>query len=171
MGLIEAVFALFLLLLMALLLASTLPISARSARMSADYIAAQALVNKKITQLQNAGYGKINGPSLGQGGEAIVDGAPTLPTATKNAGGDQSFAFPFTVADSLQTLVGVNAATGANAAVGTIAFEPYLPSAATASGVTTYSLIRATVSVRWADSRGKLHQASGSTLIPTANLN
>ena len=53
---------------MALLLASTLPISARSARMSADCIAAQALVSKKITQLQNAGYGKINGPSLGQSG-------------------------------------------------------------------------------------------------------
>jgi type II secretory pathway pseudopilin PulG len=171
MGLIEAVFALFLLLLMALLLAATLPVSARSTRMSADYIAAQALVNKKIVQLQNIGYGKINGPSLGQNGEAIVDGTPTDPTATKNADGSQSFSFPFTATDALGDTIGVNATTGVNVSVGTVAFEPYAPSAVTVSGVTTYSLIRATVSVRWADSRGQLRIASGSTLIPKANLN
>ena len=171
MGLIEAVFALFLLLLMALLLASTLPISARSTRMSADYIAAQALVNRKITQLQSAGYGKINGPSLGQAGDRIVDDAPAEPTAAKNADGSKSFSFPFTATESISALLGIDGGIGANAPTGTIYFQPYAPSGVTASGVTTYSLIQATVTVRWTDSRGQTRLASGATLIPKANLN
>ena len=171
MGLIEAVFSLFLLLLMALLLAATLPVSARSTRMSADYIAAQALVNEKITELQNLGYGEINGPSLGQNGEGIVDGTPAEPTAAQNADGSKVFSLPFTDCEAINDAIGVRATTGTNAPSGTIAFAPYIPSGVTTNGATTYSLIRATVYIRWRDSRGQARQASGTTLIPKANLN
>ncbi|MGC4044226.1 MAG: hypothetical protein QM758_10545 [Armatimonas sp.] len=168
--LLEAIFGLFLLLLMALLLAATLPISARSNTLGADAVAAQAVVSSKLAQLQQSGYGKLNGPSLGQDGDGLVDGTPTQPTATENADGSQSMRFTFTQTDAIVDKVGANITQGASQPEGTIFLAPYAPSATVVDGKTIYPLVRATAIVRWTDSRGQRHFASGATLIPKAKV-
>lgn len=168
--LLEAVFGLFLLLLMALLLAATLPISARSNTLGADAVAAQALVSSKLAQLQQSGYGKLNGPSLGQNGDGLVDGTPANPTASENADGAQSMNFTFTQTDAVVDKVGANITQGASQPEGVVFIAPYAPSGVLIDGKTIYPLVRATVTVRWSDSRGQRHFASGATLIPKAKV-
>ena len=169
--LIEALLALFVLVLMALLMAAALPISARSTQLGTDANAAQILVNRKLAQIQQAGYGKLNGPALGQDGDGIVDGVPLHPTATENAAGAQSVRFEFVKTDQVVTKLGVDATTGDARPEAAIFLAPYAPSAKTINGKVTYSLIRATAFVRWGDSRGQRHFTSGSTLIPKVKLN
>jgi hypothetical protein len=168
--LLEALFGMFLLLLMAMLLAATLPISARSNTLGADAVAAQALVSRKLAQLQQAGYGKLNGPSLGENGDSIVDGTPANPTASVNADGSQNARFEFTRIDAIGEKLGADIQTGVTQPEGLLFLSPYAPAATVVDGRTTYPLVRATAVVRWSDSRGQRHFASGTTLIPKAKV-
>ncbi len=163
--LLEALFALFILILMALLLAATLPISTRSNTLSADSLAAQALVSRKLAQVQSAGYGKLNGPALAESG--VVDGTPAHPTATENADGTQSAAFLFTQIDALSEKLGVKS----TAPEGRLFLAPFAPAELVVEGRLTYTLVRATAVVRWTDSQGLRHFASATTLVPKVKVN
>jgi flagellar motor protein MotB len=163
--LVDAVFALFLLLVMALFIVACLPMAARSNKFGAEAVVAQGLIGRKLAQLQQAGYGKLNGPALGQEGDGIVDGTPQEPTATQNADGARRMRFTFTRTDTLSEKLGTNIAVGEDATEGLLFLAPYPPSEIVVDGKASFPIVRATVVIRWKDSRGMPHFRSGATLI------
>jgi hypothetical protein len=172
----EVILAMVILMFMVLLVAAVVPTSLRTSRYSADYSQAASLVQHKINQLQDAGYNGMTGPKLGGGGLAVVDGSPSSPAT--NPLGDQSATFEFTQQDRIwQYFAGGMDSTGAqvttsNSPHGYIYLAPYVPSAYTnAAGASEYGLIRATVTVQWWTSKGKMQSFSGTTLIPRVTVN
>ena len=159
---LEVMLSLLFFTMMALLVASVVPMAARSSRQGNDFNQASALLLHKIDQLQTIGYAKLDAGNLVALG--VVDSAGTLPVA--NPVGDLSGSATFSAADRL-------AAYFANAGAepkGDLALAPYAPSAKVSGGVTIYSVIEATVTVRWRDVRNQVHTQSMRTLIPKSPL-
>ena len=164
---VEVVMAMFVLSMMALMCAAVIPAATRSSHYTADYSQAQSLVMHKINQVQEAGYTNMNGPGLGQSGQDVVDGTPTSPTASANAGGSQSASFEFTTTDNLWRYFpgGANssgtASTASNRPRGFLSIAPYSPSSV--SGV--YDFIQVTITVQWTDARGRTQNYGATTLV------
>lgn len=173
---LEVVLSLVILLFMGVMVTAVLPISLGMTRASADYTHAASLVQHKINQLQDAGYTKLTGPSLGQSGLKLVDGTPGAPAT--NATGSATATFEFTDCDRLwQYFSGGmdesgNQVISATSPRGYLYLAPYAPSSyVNATGVTEYGLVRATVTVQWWTSRGRPQSFSATTLIPRVNVN
>jgi type II secretory pathway pseudopilin PulG len=168
----EVMLAMIILTSMVILTGTTLPIMARSVRYASEFNQAQMLVMHKISQLQEAGYDKIEGSDLNQNNLKIIDGTGTTPL--NNANGDVSGTVEFTTTDNLwryfpggMTTSGTQDTSSSTRPRGYIFIEPYTPSAVVNGSTTTYNLIRVTVTVQWWGwgSRNNMHHYSASTLI------
>lgn len=144
----EIYMALIIFTLMALLVAAVVPMSARSVRYGNDYTQAATLAMHKVNQLQESGYTNIN---RNLNTLLVVDSNGTLPTAANNVNGDKTGAATFTDRDELDTyFVG-----GVSEPSGTITITPFTPSAQVVNSVTSYTIIQATIEVKWRDTRGR----------------
>jgi archaellum component FlaF (FlaF/FlaG flagellin family) len=155
----EVYLALIVFTLMALMVAAVIPMSARSVRYGNDYTQAATLAMHKVNQLNEAGYSNINrnlnSPLV------VVDSNGSLPSATNNVNGDKTGSSTFTTRDNMATyFVG-----GVSDPTGTISIAPFTPSISVVSGVTSYSIIQATVTVNWRDVRGRQQTYVTRTLI------
>ena len=173
---LEVVLAMVVMLFMTILVAAVVPISLRTAHYNSDFTHAASLVQHKINQLQDAGYYAIDGPTLGQNGLKIVDGTPGSPA--NNLNGSQSCDFEFTDTDKLwQYFSGGmdsagNRVTDSRSPRGFIYISPYEPSQFDNAALgMKYGLIRATVTVQWWTSKGRMQSFSGTTLIPRVMVN
>lgn len=172
---IEVVFAMFILMLMALMFAVVVPTSARSTRYASDYAQASSVVMHKLNQVQDAGYANMDGPGLGGSGALIVDGSPSTPANNDN--GDQTFTAEFTDRDKLWEYfsggrdASGNRITSGNIPRGYLYVSPYAPSAITSGSTTTYSLVRVTATVQWWNAKGQLQTFSATTLVPKTTVN
>jgi prepilin-type N-terminal cleavage/methylation domain-containing protein len=154
---VEVVMSLIVFTIMALITAAVVPISARSVRYGNDYTQAATLAMHKANQLQEAGYANINRNLTSLG---VVDNNGTLPLATVTNGSGTGSS-TFTTKDNLATyFVG-----GASAPAGILTVAPYLPSGVTVGSVTTYSVVRVTIEVKWRDVRGRSQNYFTTTLI------
>jgi type II secretory pathway pseudopilin PulG len=165
---LEVVLSVLFFTMMTLLVAVSIPMAARSSRQSSDTVQASSLLRHKIDQLQGAGYSQMNGVDLKR--LNVIDnagmGVLNSPNPTANANGDQSGDAPFTRADNLEAFF-VNASSHPE---GHIEIAPYQPSVKGSGGGTYYTVIQATVSVRWKDTRGQVRSLSMRTLIPKTTL-
>ena len=168
----EVLLAMVILTSMIIIVGATLPIMARSVRYASDFNQAQSLVMHKIAQLQEAGHANIEGNILNQNNLKIIDGTGTAPQG--NANGNVTATVEFTTTDNLWRYFpggantnGTQNTTSATRPRGYIFIEPFIPSAVVNGSVTTYNLIRVTVTVQWWGwgSRGIMHHYSASTLI------
>jgi hypothetical protein len=167
--LIEVLLAAFIFLMMTLMLASVLPAAARHTRYSATYSQAVALCQRKMDQVQEAGWGKINEYNLRELGiidnsPGVVDGLATLysftendsPPNTNNADNITSF-FP--------------GGTRVNSRVnGTIRVEPWESGYVTVNGNPQPSLMKVTVRLAWRESKGAQSSFSMTSLISRMTL-
>ena len=159
---LEVVLSLLFFTMMALLVAAVVPMAARSSRHGNDYNQASALLLHKIDQLQTIGYSQLGAGNLVALG--VVDSAGTLPVVNPN--GDQSGSATFSTADRLAAYF-VGAGTEPK---GDLTLAPYAPSVKVSGTTTVYTVIEATVMVRWRDVRNQVHTQSMRTLIPKSPL-
>jgi len=103
--LIEVLVAAFILLLMAMMVAAVVPISARGTHQSRSYTQTVLLAQRKIDQLQELTYNNVEGPTIKQGTEPIVDNGGSTTGLTP----DGYRKFPFTDVEDLPKLLGPGA--------------------------------------------------------------
>jgi Tfp pilus assembly protein PilV len=168
--LFEVILALFIFLMMSLMFSAVVPTAARSARYSNSYNYAVALCQRKVDQLQEAGWGKLNETDLRSLG--IIDATPE---ATDGAAKIYSFTSNISAtnpnnADNIAQYFpgGTNAATRPT---GTIRVEPWTPSTVYIGGSPQDTLKRVTVTIAWRDARGAPSSFSISSLITRMTLN
>lgn len=162
--LIEVLLAAFIFLMMALMLASVLPAAARNTRYSATYSQAVALCQRKMDQLQEAGWGKLTETDLRTLGiidssAGVVDGLAMTysftqndsPANTNNADNLSSF-FPGGTNDSSRV-------------IGTIRVEPWESGYVTVNGTPEPSLMKVTVRLAWREAKGTQSSFSMTSLI------
>ncbi|MGC4046304.1 MAG: hypothetical protein QM758_21145 [Armatimonas sp.] len=159
---LEVVLSILFFTMMVLLVATTVPMAARSSRQSSDSVQASSLILHKIDQLQSVGYAKQNGLTLAS--LRVVDDAGTLPTTNDDGAG--SGAADFTTTDHLSAYF-VNA--GANPR-GTIHLAPYMPSQKGSGSGIYYTVVQATIIMTWKDSRDQSRSLAMRTLIPKTPL-
>lgn len=99
--LFEVLLAVTVLLIMAVMFAAVVPVATRGTHMSRSYSQAVLIAQRKIDQMQGAGFNQLSGATLSDA-LRIVDagGAPTMP------GGDT---FEFTSRDQLTAVLGPRA--------------------------------------------------------------
>jgi|GEM_PF-3436110 hypothetical protein len=170
--LIEVLFALFILLLMGLMVASVIPVAARSTRMANSHSLAVQIVQRKIDQLQDksAGYAKLEGSSLKS--LNIIDSGWTQAgtvykqgTTVESYGSNYSVTGKFTAVDNLASYF-------PNGVTGTITVTPWAPAVKSVSGQQKAMLMNVTVTLEWRNTPdGPLNNFSASTLITKMPMN
>lgn len=162
--LIEVLLAAFIFLMMALMLASVLPAAARNTRYSATYSQAVALCQRKMDQLQEAGWGKLNEADLRALGiidsnVGTTDGAATLYSFTQNDSPPNN-----NNADNITSFFpgGTNVETRV---LGTIRVEPWESGYVTVNGNLEPSLMKVTVRIAWREAKGGQSSFSMTSLI------
>ena len=167
---LEVVLALFIFLMMTMMFSAVVPTAARSARYSNSYNYAVALCQRKVDQLQEAGWGKLNVTDLQTLGiidssGATTDGAATIYSFTNNISATNS-----ANADNIAQYFpgGTNPDTRPT---GTIRIEPWADSTIWVAGAPQDTLKLVTVTIAWRDARGALSTFSISSLITRMTLN
>lgn len=168
--LIEVIIALFILLMMSLMVAAVLPVTTRLTRSSNTYSQALAICQRKIDQLQEAEWGKLDYTSLFAYGiidstAATVNGSVTTFTFTNNNGTN-------TTAKSFDNLNQFFPGTGANAPTGTIRIEPMDDNAGSViiSGTSQLVMKKITVTVSWSEPVGPRQSFSMTALISQVSM-
>lgn len=166
--LIEVLIAIFIFAMMTMMFAAVVPSSLRSARYAATYGHAVETANRKLDQLLEAGYNRLDTADLQSLG--IIDS--TAPTTSSNSYG----------AITTYTFTNNNTSSNANnpdnlssyfpgGATGTIRIESWGPSVATLNSSTAYMMDMATVTISWRDAGGALQSYAMSTVIPQMTIN
>jgi hypothetical protein len=167
---LEVVLSLFIFLMMSLMFSAIVPTAARSARYGNSYSYAVALCQRKVDQVQEAGWGKLNATDLRSLG--IIDN--TTPTTDGTA---QIYSFTINTsatnasnADNLASYFpgGTNPATRPT---GTIRIEPWADSTIFVAGSPQDTLKRITVRIAWRDARSGASSFSISSLVTRMTLN
>ena len=163
---IEVMLALFIFLMMTLMFAAVVPTAARSARYANAHAYAAVICQRKIDQLTEAGWDKLNQTDLLSLG--IIDSTPatTNGNATIYYFSDNNSSGNTNNPDNLNQFFsgGTNSATKPT---GTIRIEPWSEGNATVTigGVPTTVLDKVTVTIAWRDGRGAPQSFSMTTLM------
>lgn len=162
--LIEVLLAAFIFLMMALMLASVLPAAARHTRYSATYSQAVALCQRKMDQVQEAGWGKLNEADLRALGiidssAGVSEGTATVYSFTRNDSASNS-----KNADNLSSFFpgGTNPETRVT---GTIRIEPWESGYVTVNGNAEPSMMKVTVRIDWREAKRGQSSFSMTSLI------
>lgn len=150
-SLVEVMFALGILLLMAMMFGAAIPAATRGTRFSGAFQQAISVAQHKIDQLRDADLARLTAANLDS--RDIIDSEATCTTSGANT------SCKFTTIDSLVSYFGAGA-------VGTIDIVPYVPSWVAATS--QYMLSAVTVTVKWKDSANKEHSYSASAMISGA---
>jgi Tfp pilus assembly protein PilV len=169
-SIMEVILALFIFLMMSLMFAAVVPTAAQTSRRSNSYNYAVAIAQRKVDQIQEAGWSKLNETELRALGiidasAGVADGTATVYTFTQN-----NTATNANNPDNLSSYFpgGTAAATRAT---GTIRIEPWAPSNVTLGAVTQDTLKRVTVTISWQDARTARGRFSITSLVTRMTLN
>jgi Tfp pilus assembly protein PilV len=164
---IEVTLALFIFLMMTLMFAAVVPTAARNAQYANTYAYAASICQRKLDQLTEAGWDKLDQADLQNLGiidntPATTDGAAVIFTFTNNTTSSNA-----NNPDNLDQLFsgGTNSSTRP---VGTIRIEPWATT--TIAGTPTPVLSKVTVTISWRDGRGVPQSFSIITLMTKMSL-
>jgi Flp pilus assembly protein TadG len=168
--LFEVILALFIFLMMSLMFSAVVPTAARSARYGNSYNYAVALAQRKVDQLQEAGWGKLNETDLRSLGIIDASAGVSNGTATTYSFTTNNTATNAANADNLAQYF-PGGTSPATRPTGTIRVEPWAPSTVFVGGVPQDTLKRITVTISWRDARGAPSSFSISSLVTRMTLN
>lgn len=166
LSLIEVVMSLFIFLMMALLVAVVLPVATRNTRYSNTYSHAVSIGQRKIDQLQEAGWSKLNATDLFNMGvidssTPNTDGNVTIYTFTNN-NGTNTAAKSF---DNIQDYF-----PGGSAVTGTIRIEPWENGNVVINSTTQSVMRKATVTLTWKEATGPTQTFMMTALISQVSM-
>jgi len=109
--LIEVLVAAFIMVIMAMMVAAVVPIATRGTHMSRSYSQAILVAQRKIDQMQSAGYSALSGSTISDDYKIVddSDNNPATPASSTGTTGDGYLTFPFTNRDNLADVLGPNA--------------------------------------------------------------
>jgi hypothetical protein len=173
LSLIEVVMALFILLMMTLMVAAVLPITTRMTRSSNTYASALAICQRKIDQLQEAGWGKLDTTSLLALGiidstAPVISGDVATYTFTNN--NNPTPGAPNPADKSYDNLGDFFPGTGANAPTGTIRVQTMEGGTVNISDYNQPVMRRVTVTVSWQEPVGPRQTFSMTALISQVSM-
>jgi hypothetical protein len=168
---IEVMLALFIFLMMTLMFAAVVPTAARSARYAGAYAYASVICQRKIDQLTEAGWDKLDQADLQTLGIIDSSSPTTDGNATIYSFSDNNSSGNATNPDNINQFFsgGTNSATKP---IGTIRIEPWSEGNATVTiqNVPTVVLDKVTVTIAWRDGRGAPQSFSMTTLMTRISL-
>lgn len=145
-GLIEVIFALFVLVMMILMFAAVIPSVARSSRYSSSYVMAAQLAQHKIDQIRKVGFSKTNADGLLE--------ANLIDSATPTASNGTAVSFSFTNQDRLLSFF-------PQGAEGVVTVDNYAPS----FNGSSFTMRHVEVRITWRDAAGPTSSYSTSALV------
>lgn len=165
---IEIILSLFILGTMALMFSAIVPSALRSSRYTGSYSQALTICNRKMDQLLEAGFNRMDTTNLKSLG--IIDS--TAATVGSNAGGTTNTYYFTNNNTAINTSNPDNLLTYyPNGATGTIFIDNWVPGKATLNNQLQPMLYRATVKVTWRDAAGAQQSYSLTSLIPRMTAN
>ncbi|MDX1932754.1 MAG: prepilin-type N-terminal cleavage/methylation domain-containing protein [Capsulimonadales bacterium] len=160
--LIEVLISLFIFAMMGLMFSAVIPTALRSAKSTGSYGHAMTIATRKVDQLLEAGFNRLDTTNLRTLG--IVDN--TTPTTSTGANGTIT-TYTFTDNDTASNSNNPDNLRQyfPSGATGTIRIEPWAPGMYTLNGTTQPMLMQATVTITWREATGPIQNYSVSTLI------